>query len=149
MEKHPLNNRGDKTFEAIVYRLTDRKAKIMIFLARVLQNETGTGTTIKQQRSNRNPILVCTDASLRYVGSCYEPGEKVIYPLQVHEARCGGTRSKRAVSILSHQFWFAEVKAQIEAHDKTQVASSELHAQEANLDDERGSIQCRKLACNL
>ena len=27
MEKHPLNNRGDKTFEAIVYRLPDRKAK--------------------------------------------------------------------------------------------------------------------------
>ena len=148
MEKHPLYNFGEKTFDAIVYRLPDRKAKIQISLARVLQNGTGTGT-IKQQRSNRNPTLVCSDASLRYVGSCYEPGESVIEPLQVHEARCGGTRSKRAVSILSHRFWFAEVKAQIEAHDKTQVVSAELHAQEASLDNKRGSIQCRKLACNL
>ena len=58
MEKHPLYNFGEKTFDAIVYRLPDRKAKIQISLARVMQNETGTGTIIKQQRSNRNPTLV-------------------------------------------------------------------------------------------
>ena len=78
MEKHPINNRVEKTFEVIVYRLPDRKAKIQISLARVLQNETGTGRIIKKQRSNRNPTPVCTDAWLRYVGSWYAPGESVI-----------------------------------------------------------------------
>ena len=90
MENHPLNKFG----EAIVNRLPERMPDLQISKAGVLQNETATGTINKQQRINKNAILVCTVTSPRYVGSWYAPAERAILQFQIQDARCKDTKGK-------------------------------------------------------